>query len=107
MSVGVGASAQKDERVSLFVTFTFGSVFGFSVAGTVATGTVVSTFLFPASGHGLNSQLGPVRPTYEPSGHNLASSVHAIGIGCCWPQLAKRINEIVAITPAEMIFFIG
>ena len=76
MSVGVGVSAQKDGRVSLFATFIF-------VAGAVATGTVVSTSLSSASGHGSNSQLGPVRPTYEPSGHSLASSVHAVGIGCC------------------------
>lgn len=34
-----------------------------------------------APGHGANSQLGPIRPTYDPSGQILASRVHAVGPG--------------------------
>ena len=32
-------------------------------------------------GHGENSQLGPVRPTAEPSGQIFASIVHAVADG--------------------------
>lgn len=34
-----------------------------------------------ALGHGANSQVEPTLPTADPSGHTLASAVHAIGAG--------------------------
>ena len=33
------------------------------------------------AGHSANSHRGPVRPTDEPSGQSIASSVQAIGLG--------------------------
>ena len=33
------------------------------------------------TGHSANSQLGPERPTAEPSGQSFASIVHAAGLG--------------------------
>jgi hypothetical protein len=39
---------------------------------------VVASEVVGAVGHGANSQVGPKRPTVEPSGHILASMVHAV-----------------------------
>ncbi len=37
----------------------------------------VDVVLVETIGHGVNSHFGPVRPTYDPSGHIFASIVHA------------------------------
>lgn len=42
---------------------------------------VVVIWGYSISGQAVNSQLGPVRPTAEPSGQILASMVQAIGSG--------------------------
>ncbi len=54
---------------------------------------ILSFFAF--YGQGANSQLGPVLPTYEPSGHIFASIVQATGsVGAVPPPTAPHLAKV-------------